>query len=194
MRPLVSQPRHLRAQEEKTRLPLNQARGNALKLDWSGAYVPPKPSFIGTKTFVDYQIAELVDFIDWSPFFQTWELNGKFPAILDDAKFGPAARSLYDDARAMLDRIVAERWFKASAVAGFWPANSMGEDIEVYADDHFDAVGAGFGLGYVGHVEAEGSAEGSQGLEGDAEVGGFARLFLRLPGSLHFRWGRRGLL
>ena len=126
---------HARAQEEKTRLPLDQARGNALKLDWSGAYVPPKPSFIGTKTFDDYPIAELVDFIDWTPFFQTWELNGKFPAILDDAKFGEAARPLYDDARAMLDKIVAERWFKASAVAGFWPANAVGDDIQVYADE-----------------------------------------------------------
>jgi len=126
---------HARAQEEKIRLPLAAARGNALKLDWSGAYVPPKPSFIGTKTLADYPIAELVDFIDWTPFFQTWELNGKFPAILDDAKFGPAARSLYEDARAMLDKIVAERWFKASAVAGFWPANNAGDDIQVYADE-----------------------------------------------------------
>ena len=126
---------HARAQEEKARLPLGQARSNALKLDWSGTYVPPKPGFIGAKTLADYPIAELVDFIDWTPFFMTWELNGKFPAILDDAKFGPAARSLYDDARAMLDKIVAERWFKASAVAGFWPANAQGDDIEVYGDE-----------------------------------------------------------
>jgi len=126
---------HARAQEEKARLPLGQARSNALKLDWSGTYVPPKPGFIGAKTLADYPIAELVDFIDWTPFFMTWELNGKFPAILDDAKFGPAARSLYDDARAMLDKIVAERWFKAGAVAGFWPANAQGDDIEVYGDE-----------------------------------------------------------
>src|SRR6185437_300459 len=126
---------HARAQEEKARLPLGQARSNALKLDWSGTYVPPKPGFIGAKTLADYPIAELVDFIDWTPFFMTWELNGKFPAILDDAKFGQAARSLYDDARAMLDKIVAERWFKASAVAGFWPANAQGDDIEVYGDE-----------------------------------------------------------
>jgi 5-methyltetrahydrofolate--homocysteine methyltransferase len=129
---------HARAQEEKIRLPLSQARANALKLDWSGAYVPPKPSFIGTKMLADYPIAELVDFIDWTPFFMTWELNGKFPAILDDAKFGPAARSLYEDARAMLEKIVAERWFKASAVAGFWPANTVGDDIQVYADEARD--------------------------------------------------------
>ncbi len=97
--------------------------------------LPPKPGFIGTRMLADYPIDELVDFIDWTPFFTTWELNGKFPAILDDAKFGPAARSLYDDARAMLGKIVAERWFKASAVAGFWPVNAQGDDIEVYADE-----------------------------------------------------------
>jgi 5-methyltetrahydrofolate--homocysteine methyltransferase len=129
---------HARAQEEKIRLPLGHARGNALKLDWSGAYVPPKPNCIGTKTLADYPIGELVDFIDWTPFFQTWELAGKFPVILDDAKFGPAARSLYEDARAMLDRIVAERWFKASAVTGFWPANTVGDDIHVFGDEKRD--------------------------------------------------------
>ena len=126
---------HARAQEDKVRLPLGQARNNALKLDWSGAYVPPKPSFLGTRTLEDYPVAELVEYIDWTPFFQTWELAGKFPAILDDPKVGEAARSLYDDARAMLDKIVNERWFKASAVIGFWPANAQGDDIIVYTDE-----------------------------------------------------------
>jgi 5-methyltetrahydrofolate--homocysteine methyltransferase len=126
---------HARAQQDKLRLPLAAARANALKLDWSGAYLPPKPSFIGTKTLVDYPIAELVNFIDWTPFFQTWELAGKFPAILDDAKVGEAARELYEDARAMLDKIVAENWFKASAAFGFWPANAQGDDIELYGDE-----------------------------------------------------------
>ena len=126
---------HARAQDEKTRLPLPAARGNALKLDWSGAYLPPKPSLIGSKTLTDYPVAELVDFIDWTPFFMTWELNGKFPTILEDKKFGEAARSLYEDARAMLDKIVAERWFKASAAFGFWPADAQGDDIAVYADE-----------------------------------------------------------
>ena len=111
------------------------ARGNALKLDWSGAYQPPKPAFLGTKTLIDYPVAELIDFIDWTPFFQTWELNGKFPAILDDAKYGAAARPLYEDARAMLDKIVAEGWFKASAVLGFWPAAAQGDDIVLFADE-----------------------------------------------------------
>jgi len=126
---------HARAQEDKARLPLAAARNNALKLDWSGAYVPPKPSFLGTRAFEDYPIDELIEYIDWTPFFQTWELAGKFPAILDDSKVGEAARALYDDARTMLDRIVSEKWFKASAVVGFWPANAQGDDIVVYADE-----------------------------------------------------------
>jgi 5-methyltetrahydrofolate--homocysteine methyltransferase len=124
-----------RAQEDKARLPLAAARANAVKLDWSGAYHPPKPSFIGTKVLADYPIAELIDFIDWTPFFQTWELSGRFPAILDDPKVGEAARALYADARKMLDRIVSEGWFKAAAVLGFWPANADGDDIIVYADE-----------------------------------------------------------
>jgi 5-methyltetrahydrofolate--homocysteine methyltransferase len=126
---------HARAEESKQRLSLPLARANALKLDWSGAYQPPRPSFLGTRVLADYSIAELIDFIDWSPFFSTWELKGKYPAILDDAKFGPAARSLFADAKAMLDRIVREQWLKAAAVVGFWPANAQGDDIMVFADE-----------------------------------------------------------
>ncbi|MFL4982387.1 MAG: methionine synthase, partial [Xanthobacteraceae bacterium] len=126
---------HARSQEEKQRLRLADARANALKLDWSGAYAPPRPRFTGIKVFTDYALAELVDYIDWSPFFATWELTGKFPAILDDAKYGEAARGLYDDARAMLKTIVAENWFRAAAVVGFWPANSDGDDVLVFADE-----------------------------------------------------------
>ena len=125
---------HARAQEEKQRLTLGAARANAPKLDWAN-YTPPKPSFLGTKVLNDYPVADLIDYIDWTPFFSTWELSGKFPAILDDAKFGEAARALYEDARAMLDKIVAERWFKASAVVGFWPAQTQGDDIQVFADE-----------------------------------------------------------
>jgi 5-methyltetrahydrofolate--homocysteine methyltransferase len=126
---------HARAQEDKARLPLAKARANALKLDWSGAYQPPEPKFIGTEVFNDYSVKELIDYIDWTPFFSTWELSGKYPAILDDAKVGEAARSLYEDARAMLDKIVDEHWFRASAVLGFWPANADGDDILVYGDE-----------------------------------------------------------
>jgi 5-methyltetrahydrofolate--homocysteine methyltransferase len=124
---------HARAQEDKQRLSLADARANALKLDWSN-YVPPLPSFLGTRIFEDYPVAELVDTIDWSPFFSTWELAGKFPAILTDNIVGEAARALYEDAQKMLREIVDGRWFKANAVVGFWPANSNGDDIEVFAD------------------------------------------------------------
>jgi 5-methyltetrahydrofolate--homocysteine methyltransferase len=126
---------HARAQEDKARLPLATARANALKLDWSGPYQPPEPKFIGTEVLNNYPIKELIDYIDWTPFFSTWELSGKFPAILDDVKFGQAARSLYEDARAMLDKIVDEHWFRANAVLGFWPANAKGDDILVYGDE-----------------------------------------------------------
>jgi 5-methyltetrahydrofolate--homocysteine methyltransferase len=129
---------HARAQEDKARLPLTAARANALKLDWSGAYQPPEPKFIGTEVLGDYPVKELIDTIDWTPFFSTWELSGKFPAILDDAKFGEAARALYEDARAMLDKVVDEHWFRASAVVGFWPANAEGDDILIYGDEERD--------------------------------------------------------
>jgi 5-methyltetrahydrofolate--homocysteine methyltransferase len=125
---------HFRAQQDKKRLKLQAARDNALKIDWSQTK-PTKPAFFGTKSFTDYSLAELVEYIDWTPFFQTWELAGRFPAILDDPKVGEAARSLYDDARKMLDRIVKENWFKASATIGFWPANAEGDDIVLYSDE-----------------------------------------------------------
>jgi 5-methyltetrahydrofolate--homocysteine methyltransferase len=124
-----------RGEEVKHRLSLADARANALKLNWSGNYVPPAPRMLGRHRLDDIPIAELVDYIDWTPFFATWELNGKFPAILNDARFGEAARGLYADAREMLQRIAAERWFRASAVFGFWPANSDGDDVFVFADE-----------------------------------------------------------
>jgi 5-methyltetrahydrofolate--homocysteine methyltransferase len=129
---------HARGEEGKQRLSLKDARANALRLNWSGNYLPPQPGFLGTRVLADYSIAELRQYIDWTPFFATWELTGKYPAILDDAKYGPAARSLFEDAAAMLDRIAAEGWFRAGAVFGFWPANSEGDDILVYGDESRD--------------------------------------------------------
>src|SRR4051794_5949773 len=126
---------HARGEENKQRLSLKAARANALKLNWSGNEVPPRPAFMGTKVLADYSIAELVPYIDWTPFFTTWELTGKYPAILDDATVGQAARSLFDDAQAMLRKIADEHWFRAAAVVGFWPANSEGDDILVYGDE-----------------------------------------------------------
>ena len=96
---------------------------------------PITPSFIGTRLFTHYSVAELAEVIDWSPFFQTWDLAGRYPAIFDDERYGEAARSLYDDARGMLDRIIAGDWFDMGAVVGFWPAESDGDDIVIYADE-----------------------------------------------------------
>jgi 5-methyltetrahydrofolate--homocysteine methyltransferase len=125
---------HFRAQADKKRLKLADARANAVKADF--ATTPPKkPTFLGIRSFDAYDLAELAEYIDWTPFFQTWELTGRFPAILDDPKIGEVARSLYDDARKMLDRIIKEKWFTARATVGFWPANAEGDDIAVYADD-----------------------------------------------------------
>ncbi|HEX6107032.1 MAG TPA: methionine synthase [Gemmatimonadales bacterium] len=115
------------------RLTIEEARRSRLVLDWTGT-PPPRPCFTGVKALDDYPIAELVDRIDWTPFFQAWELAGHYPAILDDPTVGPAARSLYRDARALLDRIVNERLLRARGVLGFFPANSVGDDIELYAE------------------------------------------------------------
>ncbi|QAU44931.1 methionine synthase [Bradyrhizobium guangzhouense] len=125
---------HLRAQADKKRLKLADARKNAVTIDFAKSK-PVKPTFLGTRSFDDYDLAELVPYIDWTPFFQTWELAGRFPAILKDEKVGEVARSLYDDARKMLDTIVKEKWFRARATIGFWPANAQGDDIVLYTDD-----------------------------------------------------------
>ena len=85
--------------------------------------------------FGSYDLADLARFIDWTPFFQTWELKGRYPAILDDPNQGAAARTLFDDAQAMLKQIVEEKWLAPKAVVGFWPAARTGDDIALYADD-----------------------------------------------------------
>jgi 5-methyltetrahydrofolate--homocysteine methyltransferase len=124
---------HARGEREKQRLPLSKARANSFKIDWA-AYDAPRPSFTGARVLADWDLAELARFIDWTPFFQTWELKGRHPAILEDEKQGAAARQLFDDAQSMLARIVAERWFAPKAVVGFWPAASVDDDIRLFAD------------------------------------------------------------
>jgi 5-methyltetrahydrofolate--homocysteine methyltransferase len=116
------------------RATLAEARGNRLEIDWSNTK-PPKPCFLGTRVLAEYPLAELVERIDWTPFFQTWELAGHYPAILEDPSVGEAARNLFRDAQALLDRIVRERLLRARGVLGFFPANSSGDDIELYADE-----------------------------------------------------------
>ena len=117
------------------RLSIDEARANRVKLDWTGV-TPPRPTFLGVRAFEHYPLAELVERIDWTPFFATWELRGAYPAILDHPKLGPAARDLHRDALAMLDRLVAEDRLRANAVVGFWPANSIDDDdIAVWRDE-----------------------------------------------------------
>ena len=126
--------RHIARQTEAKWLTLAQARANKTEIDWAN-YQPTTPQFIGTKVFDDYPLEALVDYIDWTPFFHSWELKGSYPKILDDAEKGEEATKLYADARAMLQSIIDEKWLQAKAVIGLYPANSTGDDIEVYVDE-----------------------------------------------------------
>jgi len=110
------------------------ARSNKKEFDWSN-YTPDKPRFLGLKTFDDYDLADLVDRIDWTPFFSAWELAGRFPRILDDKVVGQEAKKLFADGQTMLKQIIDGRWLEARGVIGFFPANSVGDDIEVYKDE-----------------------------------------------------------
>ncbi len=113
---------------------LAEARANAFRADWAG-YVPSPPASIGRTFFRDYDLAEIARHIDWTPFFQTWDLAGSYPKILDDPVVGEAARNVFGDAQAMLERILEEKWLTANAVVGLYPANAVGDDIELYADE-----------------------------------------------------------
>ncbi len=126
--------RHAEAEAEKQRLPLSAARENGFKTDWS-SYAPPRPSFLGTKVFESYDLQELARYIDWTPFFQAWEMKGRYPALLDDPERGPAARQLWDDAQAMLREVLQKNWFRPKAVIGFWPANAAGDDIRLFTGE-----------------------------------------------------------
>jgi len=127
--------RHSLGKRLAPRVSLAEARRRAPEFDWSG-YQPPRPSFLGTRVLDDLDLAVLRDYIDWMPFFNAWEFHGKFPAILEDETVGEAVRSLFDDARRMLDAIVTEGWLLPRAVLGFWPANAIdNDDIRIWASD-----------------------------------------------------------
>ncbi|MDJ0700768.1 MAG: methionine synthase [Woeseiaceae bacterium] len=127
--------RHAGKKRLAPQLSLGDARNRRRPIDWQ-AYTPPAPAFTGTRVLDDIDLAVLRDYIDWMPFFNAWEFHGKFPAILEDAVVGEAASSLFDDANAMLDRIIDEKWLTARAVFGFFPANSDGaDDLLVYSDE-----------------------------------------------------------
>ena len=113
---------------------LKVARENRVPIDWDN-FAADVPTFLGLKTFDDYNLADLVDRIDWTPFFSAWELAGKYPRILEDEVVGEEAKKLYADAQAMLKKIVDEQWLQARGVIGFFPANAVGDDIEIYTDE-----------------------------------------------------------
>lgn len=138
--------KHRQSEAEKQRTPLSKARDNRFKPDWSN-YTPPKPSFLGTRVFENYDLAEIARYIDWTPFFQAWELKGRFPALLEDKDQGPAARQLWDDAQKMLKEVIQKNWFRPKAVIGFWHANQVGDDIRLYTDqDRKDQLATFFTL------------------------------------------------
>ncbi|MBE8191207.1 MAG: methionine synthase [Alphaproteobacteria bacterium] len=122
---------HARNTREDTRLPLAKARENGLKI----TPAPHKPQFLGTHTLADYDLAELRNYIDWTPFFHSWDLRGTYPAIMSDDKVGAAATSLYNDAQKMLDDMIAKKWLTAKAVIGFFAAARDGDDIALFTDD-----------------------------------------------------------
>ena len=128
--------KHESGQRERQQLSLEAARERKLKINWDGG-VSAKPTFLGTRVFNDYPLGELVESIDWTPFFRTWELKGNYPEILDlEGEAGDSARSVYADAQEMLTKIVHEKWLTARGVIGFWPAASVEQDdVELYTDD-----------------------------------------------------------
>lgn len=135
---------HASRQKDKNFIPIEKARENHVKIDWSN-YKATKPKFLGTKVFEDYDLAEIAKYIDWTPFFQTWQLSGKYPKIFEDETVGKEAKKLYDDAQAMLKKVIAEKSLQAKAVVGFYPANSVGDDIVLHNFEayEYDAAGQG---------------------------------------------------
>ncbi len=119
---------HAKRQKEKNLLTIGKARANAVSIDWSH-FEPTKPAFLGNQYFHDYSLAEIAKYIDWTPFFQTWQLHGKYPAIFEDAVVGTEARKLYDDAQQLLTEIIDGKLLTAKAVVGFYPANATDDDV-----------------------------------------------------------------
>jgi 5-methyltetrahydrofolate--homocysteine methyltransferase len=125
---------HLNKRSDKRFVSIDDARKFKMQINLNGS-IAPKPTFTGTKVFEAFPLGDLVPYIDWTPFFHTWELRGSYPKIFDDKYVGVEAKKLYDDAQELLKQIVNEKLLQANGVIGFWPANSVGDDIEVYADD-----------------------------------------------------------
>ena len=129
---------YARGQTREDRVPISKARENRLAIDWTN-YRAPQPTFLGIRSLDNFDLADLEPLIDWTPFFRTWDLVGKYPRILEDERIGEAARDLFTDARTMLRRIITDKWLSARGVVGFWPANRIQEDdVAVYVDEERD--------------------------------------------------------
>uniref|UniRef100_A0A5F9C766 Methionine synthase n=1 Tax=Oryctolagus cuniculus TaxID=9986 RepID=A0A5F9C766_RABIT len=131
---------HYESLKERRYLPLSQARKNAFQIDWLSEPHPVKPTFIGTQVFEDYDLQKLVDYIDWKPFFDVWQLRGKypnrgFPKIFNDKTVGEEARKVYDDAQNMLNTLISQKKLQGRGIVGFWPAQSVQDDVHLYAED-----------------------------------------------------------
>ncbi|SHG20065.1 methionine synthase (B12-dependent) [Fodinibius roseus] len=131
--------RHQSRSSRKTYLPLNEARENAAEIDWESTEIVP-PNEPGKHVFDNYPLEEIRSYIDWGPFFIAWQMKGKFPEVLEDEKYGEEAQKLFDDANDLLDRIIDQQLLKAKAVLGLYPANAVGDDIELYSDDRRSEV------------------------------------------------------
>jgi 5-methyltetrahydrofolate--homocysteine methyltransferase len=142
---------HASRQKDKNFITIEKARENHVPIDWTN-FQAVKPKFLGTKVFENYDLAEIAKYIDWTPFFQTWQLHGKYPKIFHDEVVGAEAKKLYDDAQRMLKKVIADKSLQAKAVIGFYPANSDGDDIILhnFEEYHYDLAGQGSlkGTGY----------------------------------------------
>jgi 5-methyltetrahydrofolate--homocysteine methyltransferase len=157
---------HAKRGGEKAHVPINKARANKAKIDWSG-FKATKPEFLGTRVYDDYDLGDIVKYIDWTPFFQTWQLHGKYPKIFEDRIVGVEAMKLFEDAAVLLGEIIRDKSLKAKAVIGFWPANSIEDDIVLH---HFEELNSG-GVtgerhGSNGHIEYKISHPATEKLNG----------------------------
>lgn len=130
---------HKNRKDEKKFLKIEHARNRALKIDWKNSKIT-KPAFTGTKIFKDFPLEQIRETIDWTPFFQTWELKGKYPKIFDDPSSGKEAKKLFDDANSLLDEVISKKLLTAKAVIGLYPANSVGDDVELYTDESREEI------------------------------------------------------
>jgi len=154
---------HAKRSGDKAHVPIDKARDNKAKIDWTN-FSAKKPQFLGTRVYEDYDLADIAKYIDWTPFFQTWQLHGKYPKIFEDKVVGAEAMRLYEDAAVLLGEIIRDKSLKAKAVLGFWPANSIGDDIVLH---HFEQTNEGNeGHGSHQHIEYKISQVTAEQLNG----------------------------